>query len=94
MLEIGFADIGQAEAARAPVQQADTQVALQAGDGLADPRLGDIEAACRFGKAPHLDHVSEEQHVVNVVHGLILVLSKWKQFCSDSVAYQALIPTL
>jgi hypothetical protein len=24
----------------------------------------------------------------------ILLLSKWKQFCSDSVAYQALIPTL
>jgi len=28
------------------------------------------------------------------VHDVILLLSKWKQFCSNSVTYQALIPTL
>ena len=94
MLEKCLADIGQAQAARAPVQQAHTQVALQTGNGLAHPRLGDIEATCCFGKTAYLDHVSEEQHVVDVVHDVILLLSKWKQFCSNSVTYQALIPTL
>jgi hypothetical protein len=38
--------------------------------------------------------VGEEQHVIDILHEAHQLLSKWKQFCSKTVAYQAPLPTL
>ena len=37
MLEISLADLGETKAAGAPVQQPDSEVTFEAGDGLAHP---------------------------------------------------------
>lgn len=39
VLEIGFADLGQAETAGASMQQANAQFAFEAGNGLACPAI-------------------------------------------------------
>ncbi|MPN57143.1 hypothetical protein SDC9_204837 [bioreactor metagenome] len=69
MLEVSLADLGQTEPARTALQQADAERRLEPCHRLADARLGNSQARRRPGKTARLDHLGEQQHVVDVVHG-------------------------
>ncbi len=68
LLVIEAPGIGQAEAARRPLQQPHPDLALERGDAAADRGLGHAEQAGGGSEAAGLDHAGEHLDVVEIEH--------------------------
>src|SRR5690606_12151562 len=70
VLEVDVAGLGEAEAARGPVQQLRAKTRLQLLDLAADGGLGQAQRAGRGDETSLFDHLDEDEGVVEVVgHG-------------------------
>ena len=78
MLEVDVARFGEAELARRAMQQLRAQPRFQVLNLAADGGLGQPQRACCGDEAAVLDHLGEDQRVVEIAgHGRSLVRVDW-----------------
>ncbi|MCY1549303.1 hypothetical protein D9M68_854650 [compost metagenome] len=72
MAQIGLADLGERELARGALQQAHTELRFQPGHAARQPRLGQAQRPASSREAAALHDLGEQEHVVQVLHGVSL----------------------
>ena len=68
LLQIGRADLGQADMSARPIEQSHRQAPFQHRDMLADRRMRHVEAIGCCGETTQLCHRAEDPHAQKCIH--------------------------